>query len=95
MPPLLKRPTWEFTSSDGTGCCSSTQCSLQNQTANAPLHRRNQPAQKVVVTGSFDNWSKSESLDKVDDGFEKAVRIDNDSDKIYYKVSEILFLGAI
>lgn len=65
------------------------------QAANAPLHRRNQPAKKVVVTGSFDDWSKSESLDKVDDGFEKAVRIDDGSDKIYYKVSGIPLLGAI
>lgn len=56
---------------------------------------RNQPAQKVIVTGSFDNWSGSESLDKVDDGFEKAVRIDNESDKVYYKVSGILFPSAI
>lgn len=75
--------------------CPSTLCTQRKQTANAPLHRRNQPATKVVVTGSFDDWSKSESLDKVDDGFEKTVHIDNDSEKVYYKVSGFPLLGAL
>lgn len=58
--------------------------------ANAPL-RRNRPAQTVVVTGTFDDWTRSQALDRVGDGFEKAVRIDDAADKIHYKVSGVSF----
>lgn len=40
---------------------------------------------EVYVTGTFDNWSKSEKLEKVGDGFQKTVKLP-DSEKIYYKV---------
>ena len=56
---------------------------------------RNQSAQRVVVTGTFDNWSKSETLDKVEGGFEKEVRVGDGSSKIYYKVSGISIPSAI
>ncbi|KEZ45184.1 hypothetical protein SAPIO_CDS2638 [Scedosporium apiospermum] len=47
---------------------------------------RNKPAQEVYVTGTFDNWSKSEKLDKIgDDSFTKTVAIPDASSKIYYK----------
>ncbi|SPO06631.1 uncharacterized protein DNG_09323 [Cephalotrichum gorgonifer] len=45
----------------------------------------NHPAQKVVVTGTFDNWSQSETLDKIGDGFEKTVKIQDPAKTIYYK----------
>ncbi|KAK0615042.1 hypothetical protein B0T17DRAFT_376149 [Bombardia bombarda] len=44
-------------------------------------------AQVVYVTGTFDNWSKSEELVKVGDSWEKTVTLPDASGKIYYKVS--------
>ncbi|KAF4419645.1 hypothetical protein K4K61_011177 [Colletotrichum sp. SAR11_59] len=43
------------------------------------------PAEEVYVTGTFDNWTKSEKLDKVGDAFEKTVTLPEASEKIYYK----------
>jgi hypothetical protein len=40
----------------------------------------------VYVTGTFDNWSKSEKLEKGDGIFQKTVTLPNAQDKIYYKV---------
>ncbi|KAJ0153089.1 hypothetical protein CTA2_155 [Colletotrichum tanaceti] len=44
------------------------------------------PAEEVYVTGTFDNWTKSEKLDKIGNSFEKTVNLPNASEKIYYKV---------
>ncbi|KAI1490101.1 hypothetical protein F5X96DRAFT_637971 [Biscogniauxia mediterranea] len=44
------------------------------------------PATDVFVTGTFDDWSKSEKLKKVGDHFEKKVQLPTASEKIYYKV---------
>ena len=38
------------------------------------------------MTGTFDNWSKSEKLNRVGDIFEKEVQLASAQDKIYYKV---------
>ena len=38
------------------------------------------------VTGTFDNWSKSVELKKVDTGFEKLVSLPPTTEKILYKV---------
>ncbi|KUI55442.1 5'-AMP-activated protein kinase subunit beta-1 [Cytospora mali] len=43
------------------------------------------PAEEVYVTGTFDNWSKSEKMEKVGDTFEKSVDLPDTSEKIYYK----------
>ncbi|TKW51030.1 hypothetical protein CTA1_3941 [Colletotrichum tanaceti] len=43
------------------------------------------PAEEVYVTGTFDNWTKSEKLDKIGNSFEKTVNLPNASEKIYYK----------
>ncbi|KZL76669.1 carbohydrate-binding module family 48 protein [Colletotrichum tofieldiae] len=43
------------------------------------------PAEEVYVTGTFDNWTKSEKLDKVGNSFEKTVTLPDASQKIYYK----------
>ncbi|EFQ28248.1 hypothetical protein CGRA01v4_11862 [Colletotrichum graminicola] len=43
------------------------------------------PAEEVYVTGTFDNWTKSEKLDKVGNSFEKTVSLPDASQKIYYK----------
>ncbi|OTA84628.1 carbohydrate-binding module family 48 protein [Hypoxylon sp. CO27-5] len=43
------------------------------------------PASEVYVTGTFDDWKKTEQLEKVGDHFEKAVTLQNASEKIYYK----------
>lgn len=47
----------------------------------------NHPASEVYVTGTFDNWSKSEKLEKVGDIFEKEVTLGDahTAKKIYYK----------
>ena len=46
------------------------------------------PASEVYVTGTFDNWSKSEKLIKTGDVFEKNVTLSSAAEKIYYKVRE-------
>jgi hypothetical protein len=38
------------------------------------------------VTGTFDDWSKSEKLIRTGDVFEKNVTLSSADDKIYYKV---------
>ncbi|KXH27223.1 hypothetical protein CSIM01_11247 [Colletotrichum simmondsii] len=43
------------------------------------------PAEEVYVTGTFDNWTKSEKLEKVGSSFEKTVTLADASEKIYYK----------
>ncbi|RQM05549.1 hypothetical protein DH86_00001596 [Scytalidium sp. 3C] len=43
------------------------------------------PATDVYVTGTFDNWSKSEKLVKEGDIFQKSVDLPNADEKIYYK----------
>ncbi|KAK1574694.1 uncharacterized protein LY79DRAFT_362718 [Colletotrichum navitas] len=43
------------------------------------------PAEEVYVTGTFDNWTKSEKLEKVGNSFEKTVTLPDASQKIYYK----------
>lgn len=48
---------------------------------------REHPAEEVFVTGTFDNWSKSEKLERVGDVFKKDVQLANAGEKIYYKVS--------
>lgn len=51
---------------------------------------REHPAEDVYVTGTFDNWSKSEKLVKDGDIFQKTVELEDASSKIYYKVRERL-----
>lgn len=41
------------------------------------------------MTGTFDDWKKTEKLEKVDGHFEKAVALKDASAKIYYKVRRI------
>ncbi|KAI0015174.1 hypothetical protein F4780DRAFT_773724 [Xylariomycetidae sp. FL0641] len=43
------------------------------------------PASEVYVTGTFDDWKKTEKLDKVGDHFEKNVTLPSAESKIYYK----------
>lgn len=42
-------------------------------------------AEEVYVTGTFDQWTKSEKLEKVGDKFEKTVLLPDATKKIYYK----------
>lgn len=47
------------------------------------------------MTGTFDNWSKSERLDLVGDLFQKTVVLPESSEKIFYKVGALsLFCSA-
>jgi Glycogen recognition site of AMP-activated protein kinase len=50
------------------------------------ISSRDHPAEEVYVTGTFDNWSKSEKLVKTGDVFEKNVTLSSAAEKIYYKV---------
>ncbi|KAI0551658.1 hypothetical protein F4679DRAFT_538748 [Xylaria curta] len=43
------------------------------------------PATEVYVTGTFDDWKKTEKLDKVGDTFQKTVALPDISSKILYK----------
>ncbi|KAF4550349.1 Glycogen recognition site of AMP-activated protein kinase-like protein [Elsinoe fawcettii] len=42
-------------------------------------------ANEVYVTGTFDDWSKSQKLEKTANGFEKNVDLSKVDEKIYYK----------
>ena len=42
----------------------------------------------MYVTGTFDDWSKSEKLDKTGDHFAKEVTLPSADEKIYYKVRD-------
>ncbi|RWA07624.1 hypothetical protein EKO27_g7477 [Xylaria grammica] len=46
---------------------------------------RNHPATEVYVTGTFDEWKKTEKLGKIGDSFEKQVALPDASSKIFYK----------
>lgn len=41
------------------------------------------------MTGTFDNWTKSERLERVGQVFQKTVTLPESSEKIYYKVSAL------
>lgn len=41
------------------------------------------------MTGTFDNWTKSERLERVGQVFQKTVTLPESSEKIFYKVSEL------
>jgi len=45
-------------------------------------------ASEVYVTGTFDDWSKSEKLVQTGNVFEKNVTLPSAAEKIYYKVRE-------
>jgi hypothetical protein len=47
----------------------------------------------VFVTGTFDNWTKSEQLVKVGDVFQKTVPLKDASQKIYFKVGRELVIA--
>lgn len=40
------------------------------------------------MTGTFDNWQKTEKLEKTGDVFAKEVTLPSAADKIYYKVRD-------
>jgi hypothetical protein len=42
------------------------------------------------VTGTFDDWAKTEKMEKVDGHFEKLVQLSKIDEKIYYKVCLIV-----
>ncbi|KAI0540508.1 hypothetical protein GGR58DRAFT_522024 [Xylaria digitata] len=46
---------------------------------------RDHPATEVYVTGTFDDWKKTEKLEKTGDSFEKKVVLADISSKIFYK----------
>ena len=53
--------------------------------ANGSLIRPH-PANDVHVTGTFDDWRKTEKLERVGDVFEKEVALPSADEKYYYKV---------
>ena len=60
------------------------------------FHCRPHDAQEVYVTGTFDNWSKSERLEKVDGVWQKTVILPERAEKFYYKVGAAsLLLSSI
>jgi hypothetical protein len=46
-------------------------------------------ASEVYVTGTFDDWSKSEKLIQTGNVFEKNVTLPSAAEKIYYKVRKV------
>ncbi|RFU73248.1 carbohydrate-binding module family 48 [Trichoderma arundinaceum] len=66
-----------------TPTTSST--SLISNRDHGQLHFQVHPAEEVFVTGTFDNWTKSEQLAKEGDVFQKTVYLKDASKKIYFK----------
>ncbi|TPX12232.1 uncharacterized protein E0L32_007118 [Thyridium curvatum] len=56
-----------------------------NSRGNVPFSNRPHAAEEVYVTGTFDNWAKTEKLEKKGDHFEKTVTLPDFTDKILYK----------
>lgn len=56
---------------------------------------RPHPAEEVYVTGTFDDWKKTEELEKVGGIFEKKVKLLVASEKIYYKVGAMSLLSPL
>ena len=54
--------------------------------ADMRLIGRPHPANDVHVTGTFDDWGKTEKLEKVGDVWEKEVQLPLADEKYYYKV---------
>ena len=52
------------------------------------VRRPHPEANEVYVTGTFDDWGKTEKLNKVGDTFEKEVTLPDASEKIFYKVRQ-------
>jgi len=53
-------------------------------------------ANEVYVTGTFDDWAKTEKLEKVDAGhFEKVVQLNKVDEKILYKVCDTASLTPV
>lgn len=50
---------------------------------------REQPANEVFVSGSFNDWQKDTKLEKKGDIFEKTVELPHSDEKILYKVCSI------
>jgi hypothetical protein len=67
---------------------SATPSVLLRRAPEANEHLREHPeANEVFVTGTFDDWGKTERLDRKGDFFEKDVQLPN-KDKILYKVRQ-------
>lgn len=77
---------------DSLGHCSAIKCNLPHSiTYLSPLtffRFRDHPAEEVYVTGTFDDWQKTEKLSKNGDVFSKDVTLKNADEKIYYKVRD-------
>ena len=58
------------------------------------MSSRENPADEVYVTGTFDQWSKSIRLDKKGNGFEKEVELPLGEEKYLYKVCSHVYLVA-
>jgi hypothetical protein len=56
---------------------------------------RDHPATEVYVTGTFDDWKKTEKLEKVGDNFEKKVALPDISTKYFYKVRRSICIRRI
>jgi hypothetical protein len=52
------------------------------------LSRPHLEAKEVYVTGTFDDWGKTEKLHKVGGTFEKEVHLPDASVKVLYKVCQ-------
>jgi len=69
----------------GRICHILTRCELIERVTDASFPRPH-PANDVHVTGTFDDWGKTEKLEKVGDVFEKEVTLPSADEKYYYKV---------
>lgn len=99
----LSQSSWEPLNSSGESsagvnaeeCLAWKTAPCGDQHALTLTSVRTHPASEVYVTGTFDDWSKSEKLTKTGDVFAKEVTLSDAStaDKIYYKVRERSCLG--
>ena len=78
--------------SGGESARHSTAVSFANLLADESFIRPH-AANDVHVTGTFDDWGKTEKLEKVGDVFEKEVTLPSADEKYYYKVRTLSGFG--
>jgi hypothetical protein len=81
--PCGRRPT--NIEPTGGSAHTLTRCELIERVTDASFPRPHK-ADDVHVTGTFDDWGKTEKLEKVGDVFEKEVTLPSADEKYYYKV---------
>jgi hypothetical protein len=92
LPSSGAQPNSTFTEPGGKSALHCAAVSCSNSSLTSPFTRPH-AANDVHVTGTFDDWGKTEKLEKVGDVFEKEVTLPSADEKYYYKVRALSGFG--